>query len=438
MCTGHLLTALLWRTYPRSGSTTVCPVEEFEAPKPICIEDVSDDVSLYEDVDLEAADSTKKNSIVIEDRKHINAVKLYDCLSITIHNCPLLKNIPEIGHFRLLENLFVSHIDMAHFHLQLPETLTCLHITYCNLQEFRPANIVNLVELNLSFNKLKEIPICVDDFQRVNPNMRIALRNNDFWFDMYSNLPYSMISPATISELLRGNRVGLVGIQKLRYAVESLRQKNFEREAQELARVVNIRLEEHAQNDPTTHYDKQNVHLTSVQKSFRESLRYVMTYISTKDYQGGLNGIIKALQCDRDTEAQVRMSWDLETRTADGVVYKDVLLKVYQIINDENDREKRQCMLDVLRSEIKDSIKTCFTGQITRIVNALGGFNEHVKIGISKNEEIANSIVAIRKKYAIMYPDSEQYVTECIPVVWQMLEDNCVPEPEHGIWLEYV
>jgi hypothetical protein len=37
-----------------------------------------------------------------------------------------------------------------------------------------------------------------------------------------------------------------------------------------------------------------------------------------------------------------------------------------------------------------------------------------------------------------MYPDPEEYINETIPAVWQLLEDMCVGEAEHDVWLEYV
>jgi len=76
---------------------------------------------------------------------------------------------------------------------------------------------------------------------------------------------------------------------------------------------------------------------------------------------------------------------------------------------------------------------------MTRLVNSLSSFVNGISVTISKNEEISNSIIALRKKYAILYADNnELYINETIPAVWQLLEDECIPENEHDIWLEYV
>jgi len=382
----------------------------------------------------------KRNEIVIEGDKQLEHLELHDCLNIRVMNCPLVKSIPNIGAFNLLESLTLSHLSLTTFAGRLPATLSSLRITYCGLQEFRPENIVNLVEIDLSFNKLKEIPACIPQFQEMNENIRVTLRNNDFWFEMYSNLPASMISPGVVNELKQAHALGLVGTAKVRYAVQCLQQKEFTQEANQLALLVNMELEQRrVQEAKTTYNDKQNVHLTSVQKAFRESLKYVMAYSPQKTYRDGLPGILKALKLDRKTEKKVKNSWNLPTTTADGHTYQQIMLKVYTIINDEKDKEMHASMLQSFKEEVTQGVDTCFTGQVTRLVNSLGGYNENIKVGISRNEEIANSILVLRKKYTILYPDNtDKYIEECIPAAWQLLEDMCVPEPEHMVWLEYI
>lgn len=382
----------------------------------------------------------KRNEIIIEGDKQLEDLELHDCLNIRVINCPLVKSIPDIGAFNLLESMTLSHLSLTTFTGRLPATLSSLRIKYCGLQEFRPENVVNLVELDLSFNKLKEIPACISQFKAMNENMRVSLRNNDFWFEMYSNLPYSMISPGVVNELRQAHSLGLVGTAKLKYAVHCLNQKEFTEEATQLAQLVNIELEQRrVQEAKTTYNDKQNVHLTSVQKAFRESLKYVMAYTPQNTYRDGLPGILKTLKFDRKTEKKVKNSWNLQTTTADGYTYQQIMLKVYMIINDEKDKETRESMLQSFKEEIKQGVDTCFTGQVTRLVNSLGGYNVNIKVGISRNEEIANSILVLRKKYTLLYPgDTDKYIEECIPAAWQLLEDMCVPEPEHMVWLEYI
>jgi hypothetical protein len=405
--------------------------------------------------------------IIIENEPKVDTVELYNCLNIQIHNCPLLKSIPIIHQFSMLESLSISCIDLTVFHIELPRSLLNLKVTYCGLKEFRPANVVPLAELDLSHNKLKEIPPCVSEFQEQNRAMRVSLKNNDFWFEMYSNLPSSMICAATVQELVRAHSLNLVSTQKMQYAIECLQEKDLDTAAEQLAAAVQLRVpanryprffdvEEYARgreedSTPTTYANPQNVHLTSVQASLKRSIYVVMSYrpkTASAAKPVSLDAAIKMISLPGHVSKKLReacalrttiqLSEDITGGATMFVTMQDLLCKICCMLLDDPDVEKRKGVLAVLRDEIQQGIRTCFTGQMTRLVNALGGFYSDINVSISKNEEISNSIIALRRKYAAMYPDVDMYIAECIPVVWQLLEDMCVPEPEHLVWLEYV
>lgn len=101
----------------------------------------------------------------------------------------------------------------------------------------------------------------------------------------------------------------------------------------------------------------------------------------------------------------------------------------------------KEDLLKIFIDEIEETTDTttCLTGMMTKMVNVLNGFVLNINVGISKTEELSNSIIVLRNKYAKIYVNEpDRYITELVPVVWQMLEDNCVPENEHEVWLEYV
>ena len=400
-------------------------------------------------------ENTTHKDIYIINNKTATDLVLHDCLNIKIHNCPRIQKLPRLDNFLLLESLSISHIDLAVFDISLPTTLLSLKVTYSGMKEFRPANIVQLAELDISFNKLKEIPPCIHGFKNANQAMSVYMGNNDFWFDAYSTLPDSMITQHTVQELIYANQCNVLSMNKLRYAINSLRVKRLFKEAMQLEEAVNVRLDELAgryhqhqrdQNkESTTYANTQNVHLPSVQKSLRDSLLSILDYkpIRNDALQNDINVIASNLKLTRKVKNKlVKACTDQVTISINSnteVTLRDILIHVYAICQDETDKEKQSSMMDILREEINDGIDICFTGKVTRIVNALNGFYKDVKVGISRNEEISNSIIAIRKKYATMYNNNiETYISECIPVVWQMLEDMCVPEVEALVWLEYV
>lgn len=413
------------------------------------------DLIVLNDNDGDCADvSHTRRDIIVRDDKDIENIDLHDCLYIKIHNCPKLKRIPSINMFHSLESLHLSCIDMSIFHFELPPSIASLRVTYCGLREFRPANVVRLVELDLSFNKLQQIPACLDAFHEANAAMRLSLKNNDFWFDMYSSISDSLICRSTVDELIRANKYNLVGTPKLLQAIHCLQLKKLDFEANRLSDAVNLRLMNQRMNGGangdtenegvTTYADKQNVHLSSVQSSFKQSVMVVVDYKPKKPIKADDDDIIKALRIRVRKKNLLKLRKTLElpqsihVENHTYVTFRMVLKGVYCMIQDEEDEGTRNCMMDVLGEEIEAGIDTCFTGKITRIVNALSGFRKDVNVGISRNEEISNSIIAIRKKYALMYTNPNEYVTECIPVVLQMLEDLCVPEGEQVVWIEYV
>ena len=48
---------------------------------------------------------------------------------------------------------------------------------------------------------------------------------------------------------------------------------------------------------------------------------------------------------------------------------------------------------------MSDSLCKCFTGRISRLINALNGFDDNIVINISENEQIGNICIILREKY---------------------------------------
>jgi hypothetical protein len=216
-------------------------------------------------------------NIHIQDDKNITTLKLHDCMSIHILNCPRITKIPDMCKFNLLETLFIQHCDINTCNTYFPNTLRTLEISYCSMKHFTPQNIPStLAQLNLSFNKLCEIPKCIDGIYKDNPNININLKNNDFWYTMYSNLSATMISPETVKELLLAHKLNIVRTDKLIFAQGILKRNNFSKEAEWLAKETGITLRIRRENDINlTHNNAQNVHLSSVQSSMNESIKYI-------------------------------------------------------------------------------------------------------------------------------------------------------------------
>jgi len=72
----------------------------------------------------------------------------------------------------------------------------------------------------------------------------------------------------------------------------------------------------------------------------------------------------------------------------------------------------------------------CFTGRVTRIVNCLNGFDSDVVIQISKNEQLNNLIVLIKKQYT----DNEERKKALI----EAMKERDFTEVEITEWVGYL
>lgn len=383
---------------------------------------------------LECSEPFLAGCIDIRDDKNLTELRLHDCTSITVFDCPKITKIPDMCKFNWLETLNIQHCDISACRTYLPESLRVLNLSYCGIQEFIPQNMpTQLAELDLSFNKLRKIPECIS----VLNNTQINLRNNDFWFTMYSDLNPAMIGTGVANELALAYKLNLISTSKVKYAINILRDKTLNAEAALLSRLTLIELEVRRKDGNSTSTNKQNVHLTSVQESMKRSVEFVLAYkymnIPTEKL---IQMTITDMNCSDILSEQIRERCsDATIHSVYKASYSDVFIRVLSIIYDSRHKDT---LLNIMRAELEDGMNTCLTGQITRMVNALNGFVDGVKITINKTEELTNSIVALRKRYALIYLDQDAYIAEAVPAVWQMLEDMCVPELEHAMWLEYV
>ena len=141
--------------------------------------------------------------------------------------------------------------------------------------------------------------------------------------------------------------------------------------------------------------DKQNIHSTSIQASVRESVRNIMEQADPHlTYNFMADPILKPA-----------VKYLLSKYCADPTVhseimcrFSDILQAVFKLMRDMP-QETHILLRNRINQEIIDSYGMCFTGRISRLVNALSGISDRVSIQISPAEEIGNIISAVRLKY---------------------------------------
>ena len=107
---------------------------------------------------------------------------IYDTDYVAIIDEPI-ERFCCIQNFKFMRKLTITHCEIDIFNLSLPESILGLEITYCNMNKFIPKNIPkNLDYLNLSSNKLIDIPQCLYKLSNSLDMIDIILYDNPFWF----------------------------------------------------------------------------------------------------------------------------------------------------------------------------------------------------------------------------------------------------------------
>ena len=245
------------------------------------------------------------------------------------------------------------------------------------MREFYPKNVpVTIAEINLSFNKLTTIPLCIKELLDANPNVSINLKNNDFWFSMYSNLPHSMMRPETKDELALAYRLNLVSTQRLLHSdFKPIDTRNGEKSSNNDTNTNTLwntkdLLKNKIEQTGTTSSNGQNIHLNSVQSLMKNNIAFVMEYKPVQYITRHVGQFMKLLKKELGMSKRMKnyvskLCEHSARHSVYGVSFYDLLYKVYCIINDSKHRIEMLC---ILKQELEDGKNTCLTGQMTRLL----------------------------------------------------------------------
>ena len=119
-----------------------------------------------------------------------------------------------------------------------------------------------------------------------------------------------------------------------------------------------------------------------------------------------------------------------------GATYRRLLMQVWAIINDNEFKEE---MKKCLFQELEASVNVCFTGRFNRTINALTGFIDEVRVGISEREEMQNRIVmCIRKCRETHSTDEDAYAEDARKQVKDILDEFKIDGDDVIAWLDAI
>jgi Leucine-rich repeat (LRR) protein len=227
--------------------------------------------------------------------------------------------------------------------------------------------LVNVEKMTLSNNKLPELPAEMGEMRNLKT---VCVRNNKL-----------RTFPPQLANLTR-----LTGFTHSDNEIEYI-PPPFQR----LLDRVNQR------HGNQVYHDSQNVHNSDVQRSFLATLQKLFGTKPELNLEQTINEILdNPVLTEKSKKAIADFTSIKEVHSVANVSYGDLLTAVWDRVR-KNPAKDEICK--VMNSDLNDSICVCFTGRITRLVNALNGFDPDVVIQISSNEQLSNLVLKIRNQY---------------------------------------
>jgi len=390
-----------------------------------------------------------------------------------------------------LETMDLSHNCLGEFRMDSPPPfLAELNLSYNILSDFSigEAAIGSLATLNLACNQLSELPRCLRPAEGRANLPRVLLSHNSLWYTEYSALSQQRVSPAVMPELVDAAIFGVLSPARLREARYILMRK-VPREVSAAEAAPYIYMLEPApeaaggaalreiydtplvvaKSERTTYESAQNVHVASNQDSLAKSLTALMRMQAACGNNGGTGALLDAFIAYHNPQIvagaglfprvrawfrSFRMrvgsgsgapAWlrefqlDCASRhrhTNTGLSYRDIAGLVLNAA-ETCEGASKAAVYDILAEEIRHGAGLCFTGRVTRLVNALGGFVPGVGVTLSQKEAIQNDVIVARRRMAEKYgEDTDEYLANVTERVQRILaEHDGISEAECEAWV---
>jgi len=157
------------------------------------------------------------------------------------------------------------------------------------------------------------------------------------------------------------------------------------------------RLNRRVNDNNKVYSDGQNIHNSTIQKSFRNSLGNLLKDENTLSLEECKKYVIEYNELEEQVKRELLNYCDDEIEHSVYLVKFDEVFKyvISRIVGHSDSTE----IFKILNEEIKDTICKCFTGRMTRLVNVLNGFYDDITIQIGSNEQISNIIIMLKERY---------------------------------------
>lgn len=338
--------------------------------------------------------------------------------NINIRNSDLVDATPLLSPKHTnLESLYLVYNHLGKVPENIPDNVVICDFSSNFISKLPETNCFTgsrLHTVDLSMNHLTELPKWILD---VPPQVTIRMDTNRFWFLIYSDISPNR-EPITSFHYEMANRYfSSTGLHSRFQRVERLQNINDEPRQNYLPNYVNQPYVNDTMNrntninktNKTTAEQGQNVHNRSIQDSFSTSVQTIVALHDKLPAKSKTNpdDIVYSMR-----SYYIWRSWNIagtlmflgyvvtqcnlvDVVSAAGITYRALLHKMWDITRDH---EHKKVMRQIIKQEIMDGMGFCFTGRITRLVNAFSGFVDGVQIRISTNEQISDAMIAVMRR----------------------------------------
>jgi hypothetical protein len=335
-----------------------------------------------------------------------------------------LTSLPsDIGKLVNLEILFVSENQLTSIPSDIGKLVNLKELWVSNNQlTSLPSNIcqlVNLEELHVSGNRLTSLPSEIGKLVNLK---ELYVSNNQL-----TSLPSEIGKLVNLEKLYvyHNQLTSLPSDIGLLRNLEFLGYSNnpIEYIPPQVQRLLD-RLENNGQE---VYQDKQSVHNSGIQTSFKETVSRLSNKKPKLNIHQTIEEVLESSLLDDSKKSIVEYCSSIDVHSELNMTYSELLVLVWDRIRNHCYRKE---ILKVLDTELTDSECKCFTGRITRLVNCLNGFDTDVIINISDNEQLSNLMVLINNRYV----NIEDRKTELV----KAMKERGFSQEKINEWVEYV
>ena len=325
----------------------------------------------------------------------ITSLQTFNCSNNKIENIPIeISNLIQLKTLQCMYNK-IKEIPREICELPQLETLICNN----NKIEYIPNEINNLRQLKYFYcnhNQIKEIPIEISNLPH--------LQSFYCQFNKINGIPKEMGNLTMLKSFIcNNNKIKNIPIE----IINCVNLRVFEYYNNELEYIqpqINrwLNRNKHSQKIYT---DTQSVHNHTIQECVMKSINYITSIRPTIKIEQLKELIINNKYLDEQIKRLLFEYIDnKEIHTILNITFEELLLSIYDFIEKNENKEE---LYKIMNVEMLDANCKCFTGRISRLINVLNGYDEHIEIHIADNEQISNIIVLIKNQLGEKYNENE-------------------------------